>query len=145
MEWDTLFNDLAAFMLNISARERSSDSNVAESVLVTIQCYSRVMYAIKETLHEANGGDRELLETLSIVTDLLSDLEEIRGRWVLLEAGVDNPVNQYQAVRVQLGRGRPRVVIEQEKIEFLRELKFSWTEIASIFGVCRRTLYSVRL
>ena len=67
-------------MLNISARERTSDSNVAESVLVTIQCYCRVLYAIKETLHEANGGDRELLDTLNIVADLLSDLEEIRGR-----------------------------------------------------------------
>lgn len=64
---------------------------------------------------------------------------------MLLEAGVGNHVNQFQAVRMRSGKGRPRVVIQQEKIEFLRELKFSWTEIASIFSVCRRTLYSVRL
>ena len=36
------------------------------------------------------------------------------------------------------------MVIEQEKIEFLRELRFNWTQIAEIFGVSRRTLYTVR-
>ena len=42
------------------------------------------------------------------------------------------------------GRGSPKVSIDQEKIEFLRELRFSWTQIAALFGVCRRTLYTVR-
>ena len=41
------------------------------------------------------------------------------------------------------GVGRPKVKIEKEKIEFLRELKFTWTEISSIFGICQRTLYSI--
>ena len=36
------------------------------------------------------------------------------------------------------------MIIDQEKIEFLRELRFSWTQIAALFGVCRQTLYTVR-
>ena len=36
------------------------------------------------------------------------------------------------------------MIIDQEKIEFLRELRFSWTQIAALFGVCYRTLYTVR-
>ncbi len=45
-EWDTLFSDLASFMLNICGRERVGDSNTAESVLVTIQCYTQVLNCI---------------------------------------------------------------------------------------------------
>ena len=42
------------------------------------------------------------------------------------------------------GRGRPCVAIVQEKIEFLRDLHLSWEKIASLFGVCRKTLYNIR-
>ena len=54
--------------------------------------------------------------------------------------------NPFEAPRVKhdAGRGQPRVVIEQEKIEFLREIRFSWSQIAELFGICRRTLYSIR-
>ena len=41
-------------------------------------------------------------------------------------------------------RGRPKVIIEPEKIQFLRELNFTWTKITDIFGVSRRTLYNIR-
>ena len=36
------------------------------------------------------------------------------------------------------------MIIDQEKIELLRELRFSWTQIVGLFGLCRRTLYTVR-
>ncbi len=61
------------------------------------------------------------------------------------ESGVEYLNNCYLSVRMCSGAvGRPKVIIEKEKIEFLRELRFSSTEIARIFGVCRRTLYNVR-
>ena len=37
--------------------------------------------------------------------------------------------------------GRPRVEIDIDDIEFLRNLKFTWDRIASIVGVSRSTLY----
>ena len=40
--------------------------------------------------------------------------------------------------------GQGLVAIEQEKIEFLRDLHLSWEKIASLFGVCRKTLYNIR-
>ena len=65
-----------------------------------------------------------------------------------VESGVSENASRcpYIAPRVKCdsGRGRPKVIIDQEKIEFLRELRFSWTQIAALFGVCRRTLYTVR-
>lgn len=46
---------------------------------------------------------------------------------------------------MNIGRGRPKVVIEEEKILFLRELRFNWSQISALFGVSRRTLYNIRL
>ena len=37
--------------------------------------------------------------------------------------------------------GRPKIVIPIEEIEFLRQLRFSWTRIAEILGISRSTLY----
>ena len=107
-----------------------------------------MLYAIKASLHDNNGGDRELLDTLSTVCGLLKDLEEINARWICIESGVSTNASicPYRVHRrkADSGPGRSKVVIEQEKIEFLRELRFSWTQIAALFGVSRRTLYTVR-
>ena len=36
--------------------------------------------------------------------------------------------------------GRPVIVIEREKIEFLRELHFSWVKMAGLLGISESTL-----
>ena len=108
-----------------------------------------MLYAIKASLHDGNGCDEELVGALNTVSGLLRDLEEINARWICIESGVSANASRcfgYRAIRVKSdsGRGRPKVSIDQEKIEFLRELRFSWTQIAALFGVCRRALYTVR-
>ena len=37
--------------------------------------------------------------------------------------------------------GRPRILIDLEDVEFLRSVRFSWVQIADIFGISRSTLY----
>ena len=37
--------------------------------------------------------------------------------------------------------GRPRVAVDIEDVELLRQLHFTWTNIAEILGVSRATLY----
>ena len=148
MEWDAFFRDLSAFIINIADREPRATSNMAESVLVSISNYLHVLYAIKASLHDGNGGDGELMDVLSTVSSLLKDLEEINARWIYIEAGMETNAAgcpfRARRVKSETGKGRPKVVIEQEKIEFLRDLRFSWTQIAALFGVSRRTLYTVR-
>ena len=148
MEWETFFRDLSTFIVSIADREEEATASTAESVLVRISNFLHVLYAIKASLHDGNGGDGELLDTLTTVSGLLKDLEEINARWICIESGVSANTSRcpYRALRVKSdsGRGRPKVIIDQEKIEFLRELRFSWTQIAALFGVCRRTLYTVR-
>ena len=37
--------------------------------------------------------------------------------------------------------GRPAIEVYVEEVEYLRSLRFSWTKIAEIVGISRRTLY----
>ena len=41
-------------------------------------------------------------------------------------------------------RGRPKYIIRKEQVVFLRELRFAWTMIGSMYGVSRRTMYNIR-
>ena len=42
-------------------------------------------------------------------------------------------------------RGRPKLYINHEQLEFLRDMQLSWTEIARVFGISRMTLYTRRI
>ena len=45
------------------------------------------------------------------------------------------------SLRTTPTRGRPTVEVNVEEVEYLRSLRFSWTKIAAILGISRRTLY----
>ena len=40
--------------------------------------------------------------------------------------------------------GRPQFIVSREQLEYLRALSFSWTDIASLLGVSRMTVYRRR-
>ena len=88
MEWESFFRDLSTFIISIADREEGATASTAESVLVRIVNFLYVLYAIKASLHDGNGGDGELLDTLATVSGLLRDLEEINARWICIESGL---------------------------------------------------------
>lgn len=115
-------------------------------MLIKICNYLHVLTAIKATLVSGSAGDRDLVDLTSTISSLIDDIEELYTRWALIEAGIGrSSAHLYRAPRVNIGRGRPKVVIEQEKILFLRELRFNWSQISALFGVSCRTLYNIRL
>ena len=40
-----------------------------------------------------------------------------------------------------ISQGRPKVEVHMDEVEYLRSLRFTWTKIAQILGISRRTLY----
>jgi hypothetical protein len=136
---EAFFTDLGLFILDTQQKEAVADVNVAESVLTTMNVYLEAVNILKQLVEESNGGDRELLDFLNLLGVLQEDLAQIYTRWTAIEAGVS-----IKASRIKQCRGRPKVIIEADKIDFLRELGFSWSKISELFGVCRRTLYSIR-
>ena len=64
-----------------------------------------------------------------------------------MEAGIDLscPSSGLMAELRRNGmRGRPKFVIKREQLLFLCELRFTWTKIAAMYGVSRRTMYNIR-
>ena len=50
----------------------------------------------------------------------------------------------YGASVVRRGRGRPVFNISRDQLEYLSSLNFTWTEISSILGISRNTVYRPR-
>ena len=95
-----------------------------------------------ETRHGASVN-----EILSNIEDLIESLKIIQDRWHDVEAGVtlSAPGDNLRAEREYTGRhGRPRFIVKEEQLIFLRELRFTWSTIAVMFGVSRRTMYNIR-
>ena len=72
--------------------------------------------------------------------DLVRALEEIKCRWESIECtSTGDGILEVQR-RQGPGPGRPSIVIQRDQIEFLRELRLSWSQIALL---SRRTLFSL--
>ena len=84
----------------------------------------------------------------SQLAELLHCIEALCNKWseycdVVFQPNVSNA---YRTPTECFGsRGRPRLCITQNQLEYLRSLAFTWSEIASIIGVSRMTLYRRRL
>ena len=91
-------------------------------------------------------SDRELEPVATEVQDLTVYLQEIRRRWenIQCDTEVRGGILRPEVLR-EGQRGRPRLMIGKEQIEFLRELRLSWTRIAHMYGISRRTLCTIRV
>ena len=86
-------------------------------------------------------------ELLFDIEDLVESLKIIQDRWRDIEAGIvlSSPGRNLRVEREYTGRrGRPKYIVKEEQLVFLRELRFTWSTIALMFGVSRRTMYNIR-
>lgn len=97
-------------------------------------------------MHTGTSYGTSINELLVIIEDLVKLLKKIEDRWVDIESGVSSSaVDVLKAQRLYTGeRGRPRYIIKLEQLIFLREIRFTWSAIAVMFGVSRRTMYNIR-
>ena len=131
-QWDSFFSDFVAFLHLTADRESSATRNVVEATLLKLDNYIRVLTAIRERLQAslaAGSPDPELQDIERDISCVLTNLRDIRKHWEDLDTEVS--VCGLVAERQRSGgRGRPKVFISKEQIEFLRELRLSWTKIA---------------
>ena len=96
-----------------------------------------------EATEEENGID----ELVTDLEELMELLHAIQDRWRDVEAGISvfSPRSCLRAEKQYTGMcGRPKYAIKQEQLMFLRELRLTWTTIAAMFGISRRTMYNIR-
>ena len=129
--------------LNLTAdKEREASTALAEATVIRLEIYIRALLAIIDRIEAENGSEFE--EVLGELQDLLSALQEVKSRWEALRVTQPHLQHFNQMLSKAQGRSRPKLFIQKEQIAFLNELRFSWTQIASLFGISRRTLYTMR-
>jgi hypothetical protein len=87
------------------------------------------------------------MELVSAMEGLATLLQLIYDRWRDFEAGISftRPGNGLFVEKESTGRrGRPKYVIKEEQMIFLRELRLTWTIISEMYGISRRTMYNIR-
>lgn len=92
-------------------------------------------------------NDEAIGDLLLNLQELLVALQAIYDRWRDAECGINYflPSSGLRAEKEHTGhRGRPKYVIKQEQLIFLRELRLTWTKISEMYGVSRRTMYNIR-
>ena len=96
--------------------------------------------------------DTDLLEIRDALVELRGCCRSLLALWQLYIDQLDSnytvvsraQMESYQAPRVRQGRGRPHVIISQEQLQYLRSMRFSWTQISELLGVSRMTVYRRR-
>ena len=86
-------------------------------------------------------------ELVRDVDTLTENISTIYDRWKDIEAGVDVTCPSsglFAELRRNGSRGRPKYIISREQLLFLHDLRLTWTKIAAMYGVSRRTMYNIR-
>ena len=85
----------------------------------------------------------DLEECFESLTQLIQCLRAEYRKWNDYKIYLEGSQSQYvNRTLCSLGeRGRPRFEVCKSQIEYLESLSFKWTEIASILGISRMTLY----
>ena len=78
--------------------------------------------------------------------ELVGTLSGILRKWQEYESVIEGsielrPSTAHELSTVSAGPGRPWFDISKEQLQYLSSLGFSWTEVASLLGVSRMTIY----
>ena len=87
---------------------------------------------------------RVAVTNIALTDDLLTCLRLLGAKWQHYLDGLEAIVisTTYRVdVAVPSRRGRPRFLVTQDQLEHLRSLSFTWTDISSLLGVSRMTIY----
>ena len=130
--WRNLFLEVSA--ISESAERQYGIANLSYSNWKGLLCAltHSVVSTLASDLQECSRNLIELIETL----------QRLHNRWEEYKSFLEGPA-QYNTLLTtqQLGRGRPQFQVSKSKVEYLASLSFKWTEIASILGLSRMTLY----
>ena len=93
-------------------------------------------------IHVVSTLASDLQECSRNLTELIETLQRLHNRWEEYKSFLEGPT-QYNTLLTtqQLGRGRLQFQVSKSQVEYLASLSFKWTEIASILGLSRMTLY----
>ena len=149
--WQRFFEELETFLVAANREFGSTSREYADYVVERLGVCIQALSSLSRHI-ESEGMDAEISE----IRDSLVDITECcRSLIVLWQSFIDQldsnyatvsraAMESYHAPRAREGRGRPRVIVSREQLQYLRGLNFSWTQISELLGVSRMTVYRRR-
>ena len=149
--WETFFEEVTVFLQQLERQEGRGSQQFSEYALERLQVTIVNITNIRDIIASSQSihGDQELSYYVSSMNELLQCMQSLSVEWEkYLDDVLSSPIatTGYQARGIVSGhRGRPKFDINGEQLEYLSSLSFTWTEIASLLGVSRMTIYRRRL
>lgn len=149
--WEQFFTRMQNFIVDADRHFEQSNEQYACYVIERMEVCLSNLRSIAELINTANFSDIEnqiVAEYKDLIAELIVVLESIALMWKayydkLMQTDAIG-TNAYQAPVMQPrphAQGRPRYLISQNQLEHLSSMGFSWTEISSLLGVSRMTIY----
>lgn len=147
--WEQLFGEMESFLRAAHRGIEDCSPPFAEYVVERLGIVIRALSSILIPLE--NQQENSLIELRSSLEEIITCCRSLEVLWQSYIDEMDSDLvagelemERFQVARVIDGRGRPRAVVTQEQLEYLRSMNFSWTHIAELLGVSRMTIYRRR-
>ena len=138
--WSSIFDGVIGLLEESERQYGFSNRQFAEYILERLDLLLSICRSLKIRMESFREDFQNCIESLQ---ELLDSLVFIRFKWMEYGDNLESRVNSSYQVSVVRGngRGRPRFEVSKEQIEYLVSLSFSYSEIASLLGVSRSTIF----
>lgn len=138
--WSDFFHEIVTLADSSERQLGIANLNYSDYVLERLEMCIGTCSNMLEIINTST----ELQDYSSSLIELIQCLQRSYRRWNEYKAFLEGPSQHYLPVLSTQpvgGRGRPRFEVNRPQLEYLASLSFKWTEIASILGISRMTLY----
>ena len=152
--WSRFFDELSRVIADSQRQLGRANEEFVEYIVHKLETGLRNVISILEVLRTAQeelpgGEEREIVTSYcSDISELISALRELLADWSLYQDRLDSNASdqgfRFEVVRLPARRGRPPFGIWRSQLEYLHSLGFTWTEMATLLGISRMTLYRRR-
>ena len=143
--WGTFFDKISQLLTGADWQYGVANQQYTHYILECLELCTHVCRILRERIASIDG-DETLTSYVHSLDELLECLRTIRNKWLeykdLLDLDLAISGVAYHVPVVHTGqRGRPRFEVTRGQVEYLASLSFTWSEIATLLGVSRKTLY----
>jgi len=148
--WERFFGELGAFMRLAELQEGTANESFAEYVVERLETCIRNVSVLVEHLRAATDNQEAAITATrysALLAQLCECLQRLSLEWesYLDQYQLDVLSTSYMAPVIPRSQiGRPRFLITEHQLEYLRSMSFSWVRISEILGVSCMTIYRRR-
>ena len=144
--WERFFEELSSF-LRFAERQQLANESFAEYVLERLEACIQSVSVLIDNLRAPTSNQQAsaiAAHYSTLLAELLECLQRLSQEWesYLDQHQLQIASTSYIAPIIHTTQaGRPRFLITQHQLEYLRSMSFSWVQISEMLGVSYMTVY----